>query len=181
MLLDAGEFTLADGLVGDNWLSRGSRHTEDGQALPDRDRLRVSPGEHVDRTGLGNLRASSERTRSPADPDRAASSWPSLASLVLRPWDVSGSAGVSSIAVASFSRPARVVGVAVDTTERKTGELERERLLREAREEEWKQTTARLLSPEGLLVGISFTPWMHSHEHDPDDRAGDEQPPASGD
>jgi hypothetical protein len=35
------------------------------------------------------------------------------------------------------------------------------RLLREAREEPWGQTTARLLSPEGLLVGISFTPWMH--------------------
>ena len=35
------------------------------------------------------------------------------------------------------------------------------RLLREAREEPWKQTTARLLSPEGLLVGISYTPWMH--------------------
>jgi hypothetical protein len=34
-------------------------------------------------------------------------------------------------------------------------------LLREAREEPWKQTTARLMSPEGLLVGISFTPWMH--------------------
>jgi catechol 2,3-dioxygenase-like lactoylglutathione lyase family enzyme len=36
------------------------------------------------------------------------------------------------------------------------------RLLREAREEPWKQTTARLLSPEGLLVGISYTPWMHT-------------------
>ena len=35
------------------------------------------------------------------------------------------------------------------------------RLLREAREEPWKQTTARLMSPEGLLVGISYTPWMH--------------------
>ena len=35
------------------------------------------------------------------------------------------------------------------------------RLLREAREEPWKQTTARLISPEGLLVGISYTPWMH--------------------
>ena len=35
-------------------------------------------------------------------------------------------------------------------------------LLREAREEPWKQTTARLLSPEGLLVGISYTPWMHA-------------------
>lgn len=35
------------------------------------------------------------------------------------------------------------------------------RLLREARQEPWGQTTARLLSPEGLLVGISYTPWMH--------------------
>jgi hypothetical protein len=35
------------------------------------------------------------------------------------------------------------------------------RLLRGAREEPWGQTTARLLSPEGLLVGISYTPWMH--------------------
>ncbi len=35
------------------------------------------------------------------------------------------------------------------------------RILRETREEEWGQTTVRLLSPEGLLVGISFTPWMH--------------------
>jgi len=35
------------------------------------------------------------------------------------------------------------------------------RLLREARTEPWDQTTARLQSPEGLLVGISFTPWMH--------------------
>jgi catechol 2,3-dioxygenase-like lactoylglutathione lyase family enzyme len=35
------------------------------------------------------------------------------------------------------------------------------RLLREAREEPWKQVTARLMSPEGLLVGVSYTPWMH--------------------
>lgn len=35
------------------------------------------------------------------------------------------------------------------------------RLLREAREEPWHQTTSRLLSPEGLLVSVSFTPWMH--------------------
>jgi len=30
-----------------------------------------------------------------------------------------------------------------------------------AHEEPWGQTTSRLLSPEGLLVGVSFTPWMH--------------------
>jgi catechol 2,3-dioxygenase-like lactoylglutathione lyase family enzyme len=35
------------------------------------------------------------------------------------------------------------------------------RLLRGSRTEPWGQTTARLLSPEGLLVGISYTPWMH--------------------
>ena len=35
------------------------------------------------------------------------------------------------------------------------------RVLREAHEEPWGQTTARVLSPEGLLVGITFTPWMH--------------------
>lgn len=35
------------------------------------------------------------------------------------------------------------------------------RVLRDAHEEPWGQTTSRLLSPEGLLVGITFTPWMH--------------------
>ena len=53
-------------------------------------------------------------------------------------------------------------------------------LLRETKTEEWQQTTARLQSPEGLLVGISYTPWMHpkndpstTHDsnatHDPSD------------
>ncbi|MWB97935.1 glyoxalase [Agromyces seonyuensis] len=30
-----------------------------------------------------------------------------------------------------------------------------------AHDEPWGQTTSRLQSPEGLLVGVSFTPWMH--------------------
>ena len=34
-------------------------------------------------------------------------------------------------------------------------------MLTEARTEPWGQTTARLLSPEGLLVGVTYTPWMH--------------------
>ena len=42
------------------------------------------------------------------------------------------------------------------------------RVLRDAHEETWGQTTARLISPEGLLVGVTFTPWMHDHEHDDD-------------
>ncbi|QAY72431.1 glyoxalase [Agromyces protaetiae] len=34
-------------------------------------------------------------------------------------------------------------------------------ILVDAHDEEWGQTTARLQSPEGLLVGVSYTPWMH--------------------
>lgn len=41
------------------------------------------------------------------------------------------------------------------------------RVLSGAHEEPWGQTTARLLSPEGLLVGITFTPWMHEREPGP--------------
>jgi hypothetical protein len=42
------------------------------------------------------------------------------------------------------------------------------RVLSEAHEEPWGQTTARLLSPEGLLVGIAYTPWMHDQPRDED-------------
>jgi catechol 2,3-dioxygenase-like lactoylglutathione lyase family enzyme len=34
-------------------------------------------------------------------------------------------------------------------------------LLHDARTEPWGQTVARLQSPEGVIVGISFAPWMH--------------------
>lgn len=34
-------------------------------------------------------------------------------------------------------------------------------LLHDARTEPWGQTVARLQSPEGMVVGISFAPWMH--------------------
>lgn len=34
-------------------------------------------------------------------------------------------------------------------------------LLHESREEPWGQTVARIMSPEGLLVGLSYAPWMH--------------------
>ena len=33
-------------------------------------------------------------------------------------------------------------------------------LLQDTRVEPWGQTTARLLSPEGLLIGITYTPWL---------------------
>jgi catechol 2,3-dioxygenase-like lactoylglutathione lyase family enzyme len=35
-------------------------------------------------------------------------------------------------------------------------------LLHSAREEPWGQTVARLLSIEGLIVGISYAPWFHA-------------------
>lgn len=34
-------------------------------------------------------------------------------------------------------------------------------LLHERREEPWGQTVARLQSPEGAIIGISFTPSLH--------------------
>lgn len=40
------------------------------------------------------------------------------------------------------------------------------RVLTDAHEEPWGQTTVRVLSPEGLLVGVTYTPWMHDHTHD---------------
>jgi hypothetical protein len=38
------------------------------------------------------------------------------------------------------------------------------RLLVERRTEPWGQTVTRLLSPEGLLVGVTHTPWMRNQE-----------------
>ena len=35
------------------------------------------------------------------------------------------------------------------------------RVLRGPHEEPWGQTTSRVLTPEGLLLGITYTPWMH--------------------
>ena len=48
-------------------------------------------------------------------------------------------------------------------------------VLREAREEPWGQTTARLLSPEGLLTGITYTPWMHPPDEPDTPGAGSRQ------
>jgi hypothetical protein len=43
------------------------------------------------------------------------------------------------------------------------------RILVDAKVEPWGQTVARLLSPEGILVGITYTPWMHHEHHDAHD------------
>jgi catechol 2,3-dioxygenase-like lactoylglutathione lyase family enzyme len=36
--------------------------------------------------------------------------------------------------------------------------------LLEAKQEPWGQTVTRLLSPEGILVGLTYTPWMRESE-----------------
>jgi catechol 2,3-dioxygenase-like lactoylglutathione lyase family enzyme len=50
----------------------------------------------------------------------------------------------------------------VDSVEKATAELESRgyRVLVAARKEPWGQTVTRFLGPEGLLIGITFTPWM---------------------
>jgi hypothetical protein len=35
-------------------------------------------------------------------------------------------------------------------------------LIHGSRMEPWGQTIARVQSPEGAIVGLSYTPWMHS-------------------
>jgi catechol 2,3-dioxygenase-like lactoylglutathione lyase family enzyme len=42
------------------------------------------------------------------------------------------------------------------------------RLLHGARTEPWTQVTARLLSPEGLLIAVCYTPWFHDASVPPD-------------
>ncbi len=37
-------------------------------------------------------------------------------------------------------------------------------LIHEARVEPWGQTIARLLGPEGLLIGLCITPWLHGKD-----------------
>jgi hypothetical protein len=50
----------------------------------------------------------------------------------------------------------------VDSVEAATADLESQgyRILVKNKKEPWGQTVTRFLSPEGLLVGITFTPWM---------------------
>ncbi len=54
----------------------------------------------------------------------------------------------------------------VDDIEAATHELEERgfRLLVRNRTEPWGQIVSRLLSPEGLLVGVTVTPWMRGEK-----------------
>ena len=57
----------------------------------------------------------------------------------------------------------------VEDISQATEELEAKgyKLLVSAREEPWGQTVTRLLGPEGLLVGISHTPWLRGEGKSP--------------
>jgi hypothetical protein len=37
-------------------------------------------------------------------------------------------------------------------------------VLHEVRTEPWGQTIARIQTPEGAIIGISYAPWMHEGE-----------------
>ncbi len=54
----------------------------------------------------------------------------------------------------------------VHSVEKATAELESRgyRMLLTAKKEPWGQTVTRFIGPEGLLVGISFTPWMREEK-----------------
>jgi hypothetical protein len=54
----------------------------------------------------------------------------------------------------------------VDSVEKATAELEARgyRMLIKNKKEPWGQTVSRFIAPEGLLVGITFTPWMRQQE-----------------
>ncbi len=63
---------------------------------------------------------------------------------------------------ADVPRPQASVEFEVDDVAEAARELEERgyTLLHGARTEPWGQTVARLLSPEGLIVGVSYAPWM---------------------
>jgi catechol 2,3-dioxygenase-like lactoylglutathione lyase family enzyme len=54
----------------------------------------------------------------------------------------------------------------VDSVEKATAELESRgyRMLVKSKKEPWGQTVSRLIGPEGLLVGITFTPSMREEK-----------------
>ena len=63
---------------------------------------------------------------------------------------------------ADVTRPQAWLEFDVDDVEAATRELEQRgyQLLVSNRTEPWGQVTTRLISPEGLLVGVTMTPWM---------------------
>lgn len=54
----------------------------------------------------------------------------------------------------------------VDDVEKATAELESRghRMLVKNKKEPWGQIVSRFITPEGLLVGVTFTPWMRKEQ-----------------
>ena len=69
---------------------------------------------------------------------------------------------------ADVTRPQAWLEFDVDDIEAGTREMQERgyRLLVANRKEPWGQVVTRLISPEGLLVGLTLTPWMRPGEHD---------------
>ncbi len=69
---------------------------------------------------------------------------------------------------AGVPRPQATLELEVDDVDAAVGELRDKgvELLQETRIEPWGQTTARLLSPEGLLIGITYTPALREASAD---------------
>lgn len=67
---------------------------------------------------------------------------------------------------ADIVRPQAWLEFDVDDVEGATRELESRgyRLLVKNRTEPWGQVVTRLISPEGLLVGVTMTPWMREEK-----------------
>ena len=63
-------------------------------------------------------------------------------------------------------RPQATLELEVDDVAAAVSELKGRglELLQDTRLEEWGQTTARLLSPEGLLIGVVYTPMLREEE-----------------
>jgi catechol 2,3-dioxygenase-like lactoylglutathione lyase family enzyme len=64
---------------------------------------------------------------------------------------------------ADVPAPQATVEFEVDDVAAAARELEQRgyRLVHPSRTEPWKQIIARLLTPEGLLIGVCHTPWLH--------------------
>ncbi len=63
-------------------------------------------------------------------------------------------------------RPQAWLEFDVEDVERATAELESRgyRMLVKNRKEPWGQVVSRFIAPEGILVGVTYTPWMREEK-----------------
>ena len=68
--------------------------------------------------------------------------------------------------------PTASVEFEVEDVSAAADELEAEgyKLIHGAKTEPWTQVTARLMSPEGVLVAVCYTPWFHGDDAGPQGR-----------